>query len=135
MFQLISRGSALSCVVFVCCLAQVQSAFALEEEYKAMDKLAKDRGCSLCHRIEPRKPGAQEVLPIGPAWKSVAKKYKGRADAVDSLTRIVLQGTGANPSDRHWKGKAAGTVMLPNAVEINEVDAGKLVRWILSLDK
>jgi cytochrome c len=131
----ISHGAALCCIVFVSCLAQAQSAFAVEEEYKAMDKLAKDRGCSLCHSIEPRKPGAQEVLPVGPAWKSVAQKYKGRADAVDSLTRIVLQGTGPNSADRHWKGNAAGAAMLPNAVEINEAEAGKLVRWILSLDK
>jgi len=116
-------------------LALVQSAFASEGNDNEMGKLAKDRGCDLCHSIEPRKPGSSEVPPLGPAWKDVAKRYKGKAGAVDLLTRTVLQGTGANPSDGHWKGKAAGAMMPPNAVEISEADARKLVLWILSLDK
>jgi len=46
-----------------------------------------------------------------------------------------MQGTGSGPGVGHWKGKAAGVVMLPNAVEINEADAKRLVSWILSLHK
>jgi cytochrome c len=112
-----------------------QSALASEQEDNEMNEVAKASGCYICHRVESRKPGAQEVLPFGPAWKDIANKHKGQADAVDRLTRIVMQGTGSNPAVGHWKGKAAGVVMLPNAVEINEADARKLVRWILSLDK
>ncbi len=121
-------------VLLVVLLANAKFALASEQE-KEMNELAKARGCYLCHSVASRKAGAQETLPLGPAWKDVAKKYKGQANAVDGLTRIVLQGTGSNLSDRHWKGKAEGTGMLPNAVEINEADARKLVRWILSFGK
>ena len=41
---------------------------------------------------------------------------------------------GSNPYDSHWKDKAAGLAMPPNAVAINEADANKLVGWILSMD-
>jgi cytochrome c len=122
-------------VLVVVLFVNGKSALASEQEDKEMNDLAKASGCYLCHSVESRKPRAQEVLPFGPAWKDVGKKHKGEADAVDRLTRIVLQGTGPNLSDRHWKGKAEGVAMLPNAVEINEADARKLVRWILSLGK
>ena len=74
-------------------------------------------------------------MPFGPAWKDIAKRYKGQADALDRLTRVVLQGTKPDLSDRHWTGKAEGAGMLPNTVEINEADARKLVSWILSFGK
>jgi cytochrome c len=122
-------------VLLVVLFANGKSALASEQEDKEMNELAKASGCYICHRVESRKPAAQEVLPFGPAWKDIANKHKGQEDAVDQLTRIVLQGTGSDPAAGHWKGKAAGVVMLPNAVEINEADARKLVRWILSLDK
>ncbi len=122
-------------VLLIILLANGKSVLASKQEDKEMNDLAKASGCYLCHRIAPRIPGGQETLPLGPAWKDVAKKYKGRMDATERLTQVVLQGTGSNPSDRHWKGKAKGAGMLPNAVEINEADARKLVGWILSLDK
>ena len=112
-----------------------QSALASEQGDNEMNGLAKASGCYICHSVESRKPSAQEVLPFGPAWKDIANKHKGQADAVDRLTRIVLQGTGSGPGVGHWKGKAAGVDMLPNAVEINEADAKRLVSWILSLHK
>ena len=112
-----------------------QSALASEQGDNEMNGLAKASGCYICHSVEPGRPRAQEVLPYGPAWKDIANKYKGQTDAVDRLTRIVLQGTGSGPGVGHWKGKAAGVVMLPNAVEINEADAKRLVSWILSLHK
>jgi cytochrome c len=122
-------------VLLVFLFANGQSVLASKQDDKEMNDLAKASGCYLCHSVASRKPGAQETLPLGPAWKDVAKKYKGQADAEDRLTRIVLHGTGSNLSDRHWNGKAEGAGMLPNAVEINEEDARKLVRWILSFGK
>jgi cytochrome c len=106
---------------------------AFEQQDIEMKKLAEASGCSLCHAVEHRKYGTDELLPIGPAWEDVAKKYKGQKDAVDRLVRIVLQGSGSQ--DRHWSGKVSGVTMPPNAVEISKPDAEKLVRWILSLDK
>ena len=49
----------------------------------------------------------------------------------DTLTQIVLKGS--NPYDSHWKGKASGLAMPPNAVAIKETDARDLVKWILAL--
>ncbi len=98
-------------------------------------RLTAASGCDLCHSLEPRASAANEVLPIGPAWKDLARKYRGQKDAVDRLTMIVLRGSGTAPGDRHWSGKAAGAAMLPNAVEISKPDAERVVRWILSLQR
>jgi cytochrome c len=110
-------------------------ALASKQDDKEMKELARSRGCYLCHRIEPPKPGGQETLPLGPAWKDVAKRYRSLDNAAERLTRIVLEGTGSYPGDRHWKGKAKEAQMPPSAVEISAADARKLVDWILTLDK
>ena len=68
--------------------------------------------------------------PIGPAWEDVALQYKDKPGAADFLTRIVLEGS--NPYASHWKNKAAGIAMPPNAVAISEGDARQLVFWILN---
>jgi len=39
---------------------------------------------------------------------------------------------GSNPYASHWKNKASGIAMPPNAVAITEGDARQLVFWILS---
>ena len=114
-------------------LASVGCASASPQEDKEMNALAGASGCNLCHRLEPRKPGAQELLPYGPAWKDIANKYKGQVDVADRLTRTVLQGSDPKVAERHWAGKAEGAAMVPNRVEISEADARRLVLWILSL--
>lgn len=105
------------------------------EKDSEIRKLTAASGCDLCHAVEPRVSAANEVLPIGPAWKDIARKYRGQKDAVGRLTAIVLQGSGTGPGDRHWSTKAAGVAMLPNAVEISKPDAERVVRWILSMQK
>ena len=120
-------------LVMIVLVASLRLASASPQDDKAMNDLAKASGCYLCHKLEPRKPGAQEVLPYGPAWKDIANKYKGQPDAADRLTRNVLQGSGATGAERHWSGKAEGASMVPNRVEISEADTRRLVLWILSL--
>jgi len=97
-----------------------------------MVDLARYSGCLTCHQIDPGGKGPNGLPPVGPAWRDVAQKYKGQADALDELTRTVMKGS--NPYESHWKGKASGLAMPPNAVAIREPDARELVRWILSLD-
>jgi cytochrome c len=111
-------------------LAASEFVLADEKEDAQMIKLAKDHGCLLCHSVEP--PGPDAVLPIGPAFKDIARRYRDQPNALDRLTRIVLQGSGSSRSGRHWKGSASAEAMFSNAVEIDEADARKLVRWILS---
>ena len=97
----------------------------------AMRKLAQASGCMTCHHIEPGAKGPDGLSPIGPAWRDVAAKYKGQKGADAKLTQAVM--AGSNPYDSHWKGKVSGLAMPPNAVAIQQADAQKLVKWILTL--
>jgi cytochrome c len=99
---------------------------------EAMLKLANASGCMACHHVERGAKGPDGLPPVGPAWRDVALKYKGQAGAVEQLTHTVM--SGSNPYDSHWKGKASGLAMPPNAVAIKEGDARQLVRWILALE-
>lgn len=98
---------------------------------EAMLKLANASGCMTCHQIAPGGKGPDGLPPIGPAWQDVASKYKGNKGADAKLTQTVM--AGSNPYDSHWKGKVSGLAMPPNAVAIQEADAKRLVKWILSL--
>jgi cytochrome c len=95
--------------------------------------LARASGCTTCHQVEPGGKGPEGLPPVGPAWRDVAERYQGRSEALEQLTHTVM--TGSNPYDSHWKGKASGLAMPPNAVAIKEADARSLVRWILTLEK
>ena len=97
----------------------------------AMLALATQSGCMTCHHVDPGAKGPDGLAPIGPAWKDVSAKYKGDKKALDALTQTVLKGS--NPYESHWKGKASGLAMPPNAVAIKEADARNLVKWILGL--
>ncbi len=97
----------------------------------AMMKLAATSGCLTCHQVEPGGKGPDGLPPVGPAWREVSLKYRGTQGAADQLTHVVM--TGSNPYDSHWKGKASGLAMPPNAVAIKEADAKQLVGWILAL--
>ena len=96
-----------------------------------MLQLATKSGCMTCHHIDSGAKGPEGLAPIGPAWKDVSAKYKGDKKAADTLTQTVLKGS--NPYESHWKGKASGLAMPPNAVAIKEADARQLVKWILGL--
>lgn len=107
------------------------AAFADASTDAAMLNLAGSSGCTVCHSVEPAK-NADGRTPVGPPWRDVAARYYGVKDAQKQLVQIVMKGS--NPYDSHWKGKAAGLAMPPNAVAINEADANRLVGWILSMD-
>ena len=77
-------------------------------------KLATDKGCTACHAVDKK--------VIGPAYKDVAKKYKGDAKAADTLVAKVEKG---------GSGVWGQIPMPPNKVTDDE--AKKLVAWILSL--
>jgi cytochrome c len=118
-------------------LAGLAAVLVLSSAYAAPDtvndekakKMANAAGCFTCHTLKhvDKKDGTK---PIGPAWADVAAQYKDKPGAADFLTRIVLEGS--NPYSSHWKNKATGIAMPPNAVAISEGDARQLVFWILS---
>lgn len=78
------------------------------------EKLAKDKGCTACHAIDKKL--------VGPAYKDVAKKYKGDAAAPAKLAEKVVKG---------GSGVWGPIPMPPNKVTDDE--AKKLVAWVLSL--
>ena len=77
-------------------------------------KLATEKGCTACHSVDKK--------VIGPAYKDVAKKYKGDAKAPDALAAKVIKG---------GQGVWGPIPMPPN--KVSEDEAKKLVAWILSL--
>ena len=81
-------------------LASAQAAIAQEA-------LAKSSGCLNCHAADTKK--------IGPSFKSVAEKFKGKADAEATLVAKLKNGTG------HPAQKAS------------EDDLKSLVKWVLSM--
>jgi cytochrome c len=72
----------------------------------AQEALAKSSGCLNCHAVDTKK--------VGPAFKDVAAKYKGKADAEATLVAEISQGKG-HP-----------------AVKASPDDVKSLVKWVLS---
>ena len=84
------------------------------DEAKAME-LAKANGCLSCH--------AKAEKIVGPAYASIAEKYKGDGDAVASLMASVRNGS---------KGKW-GRIPMPPHASLAEDDLKTIVQWILTV--
>ena len=89
------------------------AAAALASPVGANEELAKKHQCLTCHQIDKK--------VVGPAYKDVAKKYKGQADAGAKLTEKIRMG-----SKGVW-----GPVPMPANVKVPEADAKALAVWIL----
>jgi cytochrome c len=113
-------------------IALVSSAGWATPNDNAVLKLATSSGCMACHSIEPGAKGPNGLAPIGPAWRDVTAKYKSVKGAQQQLTATVM--AGSSPYESHWQGKVSGLAMPPNKVAISEVDAARLVAWILALE-
>jgi cytochrome c len=79
----------------------------------ANEALAKKYNCMACHQVA--------VKAVGPAYKDVAKKYKGQADAPAKLEMKVAKG-GAGV----W-----GPMPMPPNDKVPAGDIKALVDWIL----
>ncbi|GEM_PF-623092 len=113
-------------------LAGAASVQAQEAEDVRMMRLAEGAGCVICHSIGTGSKGPHGLKPIGPAWVSVAQKYRDDPEAVSTLTQIVLEGS--DPKSSHWEGEISSGMGMPgNSLVINDDDAGALVAWILNL--
>lgn len=80
---------------------------ALAGTAQASEALAKEKGCLTCHDIDKKK--------MGPGFKEISAKYKGKADAEAMLVAKVYGAKG------HPKVKA------------NEDETKTLVKWILAM--
>ncbi|MCB2016627.1 MAG: c-type cytochrome [Hydrogenophaga sp.] len=83
------------------------------DEAAAMD-LAKASGCLSCH-------AAKEKI-VGPAYASVAEKYKDDKDAVSSLVQSIQYGS---------KGKW-GRIPMPAHPSLSADDLKTLAEWVMS---
>jgi cytochrome c len=81
---------------------------------QADEKLLKDKGCTACH--------ANDKKLVGPAYKEVAKKYKGDAGAAAKLAEKVIKG---------GQGVWGPVPMPPN--KVSEDEAKKMVAFILAM--
>jgi cytochrome c len=96
-------------------LASIVTACMVSAPASANQDLAQKKNCMACHAVN------QKV--IGPAYKEVATKYAGQADAVAKLVPKVMKG-----GSGVW-----GAVPMPANPQVNEAEAKQLVQWILSL--
>lgn len=78
-------------------------------------ELAQKKACMACHTVDNK--------VVGPAYKDVAKKYKGQKGIEAKLAEKVIKG-----------GKGAwGEVPMPANTQVSPAEAKQLVAWILSL--
>ena len=82
---------------------------------QADEAMAKKYNCTACHQVDKK--------VVGPAYKDVAKKYKGQAGADAKLAEKVTKG-----GSGVW-----GPVPMPPNAAVPDADIKKLVAWILSL--
>ena len=75
--------------------------------------LAEKQGCLACH--------AAATKLVGPAYRDVAAKYTGDANASAVLVQSIRNG-GAGK----W-----GEMAMPPQKQVSEADAKKIARWIL----
>jgi cytochrome c len=77
--------------------------------------LAKAKNCLACHSVDSK--------VVGPAYKSVARKYAGKSGAEQMLVNAVLHGHVGT-----W-----GKIPMPPNTDVTPAQARELVAWILSL--
>ena len=99
-------------------LLLVPAAHAVDEE--AAKELARQNNCFKCHSVSKDKDG--------PAYKKVAEKYKGKAEAQDKLIHHITSGEKAKFPDGHEEAHKIVKTDPPNDMK----QIKNLVDWILA---
>lgn len=104
-------------------LAATGSLLAMSPQLHAFDaaaaeKLARQEGCLRCHGIERAKDG--------PAYKSIAEKNRGKADAESRLVSHLSSGKKVKFEDGHEEEHKVPKTKDPDQIK-------NLIQWILSL--
>lgn len=98
-------------IVIAAAAALAMSAGVASADYA----MAQKNGCLSCHQIDKK--------VVGPAFKEVAKKYKGDAKAEEHLVSVIKKG-----------GKGVwGPVPMIAHPQMSDETAKKLAAWVLSL--
>jgi len=101
-------------------LMMIAGMLALSANAYADLDLAKKSGCLACHSIDKK--------VVGPAWKDVANKYRGDAEAKARLIEKVKKGGKGN-----WTDVTGGATMPPYSPRVKDEDIAKLVDFVLQL--
>ena len=95
-------------------IAALAAGFTTAVPAQADEALAKKHNCLACHQIDKKS--------VGPAYKDIAKKYKGQNVAAKLQEKVKKGGSGV------W-----GQVpMAPNAA-VPDADIKKLGGWVLAV--
>lgn len=101
-----------SLILFAALLAASSAVHAVDEA--AAIELAKNNGCLTCH-------SAKEKI-VGPAYLTVADKYKDDKDAVANLVQSIQYGS---------KGKW-GRIPMPPHASMSVADIKTLAQWVMA---
>lgn len=82
-----------------------------------MMALARKGNCLTCHRVDTKL--------VGPAWKNVAAKYKGKPNAVATITAHIKKGGSFG-----WN---YGIMPPRGAGQLSDADIAKLAKFIVGL--
>jgi cytochrome c len=78
-------------------------------------ELAQKNNCMICHSVDKK--------IVGPAYKDVANKYKGNADAVAMLSKKIKDG-----GSGVW-----GPIPMPaNGPKVSDADIKVLAEWVMA---
>jgi cytochrome c len=94
-------------------LAAAVAAAIMALPAQANEELAKKHNCLACHSIDKKS--------VGPAYKEIAKKYKGQAGIETKLAEKVKKG-----GQGVW-----GPVPMPPNAAVPDADIKTLVDWLL----
>jgi cytochrome c len=95
-------------------VAVAAAASVLAAPAQADEALAKKYNCLACHQVDKK--------VVGPAYKDIAKKYKGQNVAAKLMEKVKKGGSGA------W-----GPIPMPPNPTVPDADLKKLVDWILKM--
>ena len=87
----------------------------------APEPLAKKSGCFECHSIDKN--------VVGPAYRDIAERYKGKPEARAALIETVKKGGKGN-----WTSVTNDVPMPPHGRRLSAADITRLVDWVLSLE-
>lgn len=107
-----------SCAAAVAACLTLLAPVAQAADAEAAQALARQNGCFKCHGLDKAKDG--------PAWKEIAVKYKGKADAQQHLFTHLTTGEKAKFADGHEEEHKV--IKSPDALKTRN-----LIDWILSL--
>jgi cytochrome c len=112
------RSTLTASIAGAALLVFIPTAYAVDAD--AAKALAKQNNCMKCHAIDKEKDG--------PAFKKVAEKYKGKANAEARLIEHITTGEKAKFPDGHEEEHKIVKTSPPKDME----QVKNLIQWILA---